>query len=265
MEFVEGRTVADVLAADHVVDPCRAAVIALEICEQLAKFHSWESAVVHGDIKPSNIHLEPQRHGAAARFRNRQDAARGLQRHRAPVRQPELLFAGTADARRSGSAIGSVGAGRDALRNAGRRAALPGRRHAQAGGADPIEAAAARAAGLVPGRLARHRHEVAGAGRRQAVPRRRSSSRQDLQLFLEQKPTLAEIGAAVPLESDRHPGGGARGTAPRHAYGAAQAGRAACRSWARRRTSLPECCSGSQARSAGRCGRRAPARRPAAR
>ena len=57
MQFVEGRTVADVLAADHVLDPCRATVIALEICEQLAKFHSWESAVVHGDIKPSNIHL----------------------------------------------------------------------------------------------------------------------------------------------------------------------------------------------------------------
>jgi hypothetical protein len=59
MQFVEGRTVADILAADRVVDACRAAVIALEILEQLAKFHSWESAVVHGDIKPSNIHLSP--------------------------------------------------------------------------------------------------------------------------------------------------------------------------------------------------------------
>jgi hypothetical protein len=59
MQFIEGRTVAELLAADRVVDPCRAAVIALEICEQLAKFHSWESAVVHGDIKPSNIHLSP--------------------------------------------------------------------------------------------------------------------------------------------------------------------------------------------------------------
>ena len=57
MQFVEGRTLADLLTADQVVDPARAAVIALEICEQLAKFHSWESAVVHGDIKPSNIHL----------------------------------------------------------------------------------------------------------------------------------------------------------------------------------------------------------------
>jgi len=57
MQYIEGRTVAEVLASDRVVDPCRAAVIALEICEQLAKFHAWESAVVHGDIKPSNIHL----------------------------------------------------------------------------------------------------------------------------------------------------------------------------------------------------------------
>jgi hypothetical protein len=57
MQFVEGRSLADILASDHAIDPCRAAVIALEICEQLAKFHSWESAVVHGDIKPSNIHL----------------------------------------------------------------------------------------------------------------------------------------------------------------------------------------------------------------
>ncbi len=57
MQYVEGRTVADVLAADRVLDPCRAAVIALEICEQLMKFHGWESGVVHGDIKPSNIHL----------------------------------------------------------------------------------------------------------------------------------------------------------------------------------------------------------------
>src|ERR1022692_3839230 len=59
MQFVEGRTVADLLLADRVLDPCRAAVIALEICEQLAKFHASESAVVHGDIKPANIHLSP--------------------------------------------------------------------------------------------------------------------------------------------------------------------------------------------------------------
>jgi eukaryotic-like serine/threonine-protein kinase len=59
MQYLEGRSLADVLSADNVVDPCRAAIIALEICEQLAKFHSWQQAVVHGDIKPSNIHLGP--------------------------------------------------------------------------------------------------------------------------------------------------------------------------------------------------------------
>jgi len=59
MQYVEGRNLAEVLAAESAVDPYRAATIALEICEQLAKFHSWQSTVVHGDIKPSNIHLGP--------------------------------------------------------------------------------------------------------------------------------------------------------------------------------------------------------------
>lgn len=57
MQYVEGRNLAEVLQAEQALDPNRAAVIALEICEQLAKFHSWQAAVVHGDIKPSNIHL----------------------------------------------------------------------------------------------------------------------------------------------------------------------------------------------------------------
>jgi hypothetical protein len=59
MQYVEGRTLSEVLEGDKVITPNRAAVIALEICEQLAKFHSWHSAVIHGDIKPSNIHLGP--------------------------------------------------------------------------------------------------------------------------------------------------------------------------------------------------------------
>lgn len=59
MQYVEGRNLAEVLHADHAIDPIRAAAIALEVCEQLAKFHSCEAAVVHGDIKPSNIHLGP--------------------------------------------------------------------------------------------------------------------------------------------------------------------------------------------------------------
>ena len=82
MQYVEGRNLAEVLQAEQAIDPNRAAVIALEICEQLAKFHSWQSTVVHGDIKPSNIHIGPQRHRAPARFRHRQNAARRPRRHR---------------------------------------------------------------------------------------------------------------------------------------------------------------------------------------
>ena len=57
MQYVEGRDLGAVLLEEHTIDSIRAAAIALEICEQLTKFHTWRSAVVHGDIKPSNIHL----------------------------------------------------------------------------------------------------------------------------------------------------------------------------------------------------------------
>lgn len=59
MQYVEGRNLAEVLRAERSMEPVRAAAIALELCEQLDKFHSWESTVVHGDIKPSNIHIGP--------------------------------------------------------------------------------------------------------------------------------------------------------------------------------------------------------------
>ncbi len=59
MQYVEGRSLAEALRTERSIDPIRAAAIALEVLEQLAKFHSCEAAVVHGDIKPSNIHLGP--------------------------------------------------------------------------------------------------------------------------------------------------------------------------------------------------------------
>jgi len=59
MQYVEGRDLSAVLDDERTLDSIRAAAIALEICEQLTKFHTWRSAVVHGDIKPSNIHLGP--------------------------------------------------------------------------------------------------------------------------------------------------------------------------------------------------------------
>ena len=57
MQYVEGKNLAEVIGTERMIEPVRAAAIALELCEQLAKFHNCKSAVVHGDIKPSNIHL----------------------------------------------------------------------------------------------------------------------------------------------------------------------------------------------------------------
>jgi len=57
MQYIEGKNIAEVLHADRAMEPIRAATIALEICEQLVKLHTCEPAVVHGDIKPSNVHL----------------------------------------------------------------------------------------------------------------------------------------------------------------------------------------------------------------
>ncbi|HLY19934.1 MAG TPA: protein kinase [Bryobacteraceae bacterium] len=64
MQYVEGRNLAEALARDGRMSALRAARIALEIGGQLEKFHTFQpdgasASVVHGDIKPSNIHLGP--------------------------------------------------------------------------------------------------------------------------------------------------------------------------------------------------------------
>jgi len=65
MQYVEGHNLAEVLKREGRMSAYRSARIALEICGQLEKFHAIRpgegavSAVVHGDIKPSNIHLGP--------------------------------------------------------------------------------------------------------------------------------------------------------------------------------------------------------------
>jgi eukaryotic-like serine/threonine-protein kinase len=64
MQYVEGKTLAEILLAERRIDPVRAARYAMEVCQQLEKLHSFQleidgrkRAVVHGDIKPSNIQL----------------------------------------------------------------------------------------------------------------------------------------------------------------------------------------------------------------
>lgn len=64
MEYFEGHTLAEILRVEHRLEPKRAAGYAAEICSQLRTLHSFFSdidgrkkAVVHGDIKPSNVQI----------------------------------------------------------------------------------------------------------------------------------------------------------------------------------------------------------------
>jgi serine/threonine protein kinase len=64
MQYIEGRTVAEMLKQEGPIEPARAARFAVEILSQLDKLHSFHAvidgqrrSVVHGDIKPSNIQI----------------------------------------------------------------------------------------------------------------------------------------------------------------------------------------------------------------
>ena len=64
MQYIEGRTVAEILKQEGRIEPQRAARFAVEILSQLDKLHSFQAtidgqrrSVVHGDIKPSNIQI----------------------------------------------------------------------------------------------------------------------------------------------------------------------------------------------------------------
>lgn len=64
MEYFEGRTLAELLQTERRFEPTRAARYAAEICSQLRTLHSFFSdvngrkiAVVHGDVKPSNVQI----------------------------------------------------------------------------------------------------------------------------------------------------------------------------------------------------------------
>lgn len=64
MQYIEGRTIAEILKEEKRIEPSRAARFGLEILNQLDQLHSFQAdidgqprAVVHGDIKPSNIQI----------------------------------------------------------------------------------------------------------------------------------------------------------------------------------------------------------------
>src|SRR5579871_95109 len=67
MQYVEGQSLEEILQSEKRLAPMRAAEYAAEVANQLARLHSFEieidgrkRAVVHGDIKPSNIQVSPE-------------------------------------------------------------------------------------------------------------------------------------------------------------------------------------------------------------
>ena len=66
MQYAEGQSLAEVIRKERRFEAMKAARFAAEICSQLETLHSFEAdiegqrrAVVHGDIKPSNIQIGP--------------------------------------------------------------------------------------------------------------------------------------------------------------------------------------------------------------
>jgi serine/threonine protein kinase len=64
MQYIEGRTIAEILKEEKRIEPARAAIFAIQILSQLDRLHSFSAdidgqrrSVVHGDIKPSNIQI----------------------------------------------------------------------------------------------------------------------------------------------------------------------------------------------------------------
>jgi serine/threonine protein kinase len=64
MQYIEGRTIAEILKLEKRIDAARATKFAIEILSQLDHLHSFQAeidgerrSVVHGDIKPSNVQI----------------------------------------------------------------------------------------------------------------------------------------------------------------------------------------------------------------
>ena len=137
-EFIEGVTLRASLARGR-INPHAALEIAVQVASALAAAH--EAGVVHRDIKPENIMLRPDGYVKVLDFgiaklteqrlasddhtrRNNGGAANAT---RVSVRHGALHVSGTGARPEGGRALGYLEPGRSALRNGGRKPAVPRR------------------------------------------------------------------------------------------------------------------------------------------
>ena len=69
MEYVDGRTLAEIIRTEGPLHPDRAAEIAAEVAAALGFAH--RNGVVHRDVKPGNVLISPDRAGEGRRLRHR--------------------------------------------------------------------------------------------------------------------------------------------------------------------------------------------------
>ena len=122
MEYVQGRTLADILRANGHVSSVQAAEIASEVRAALGFAH--RNGVVHRDIKPANILIGCQRSGEGRRLRHRpgDERADREQPHAGRLRDGHrhLLLARAGAGRAARPAQRPLLAGHRAVRDGGR-------------------------------------------------------------------------------------------------------------------------------------------------
>ena len=126
MEFVEGKSLADLLADKGPLPLDRALELFEQICAALD--YAGAKGIIHRDIKPANILLTPDGHAKITDFGIARMAVSGLTQTGTIMGSPSYMSPEQVRGAAARSAVRSVFRGRRALRDAHRRAALRRRR-----------------------------------------------------------------------------------------------------------------------------------------
>ena len=130
MEYVEGKTLREIMDAESPLKVDTACRIAGEVAAGLAAAH--RQSVVHRDVKPSNIMVGAERRGEADGLRHRAPAGRDAHANRPRARVADLHRPGADRRPPDRRALRPLLARHRAVRDARRRGAVPRRRRGRA-------------------------------------------------------------------------------------------------------------------------------------